>query len=150
MMDVPLIVTVECRALAYLTPTRDRISPIRTGRRATTLVPRRLRSAVAGEQASGPTLLSQKRSLPMLRSTDSAIHRAASAESPEMRGKAASKFAPEMKKNRAIAAPACAPRGMDAFTRAQYEWGDVRSMTLRRTGWPSDLMPPCKSVDIGE
>jgi hypothetical protein len=65
--------------------------------------------------------LSQKRSLPMLRSTDSAIHRAASAESPEMRGKAASKFAPEMKKNRAIAAPACAPLGMDAFTRAQYE-----------------------------
>jgi hypothetical protein len=33
------------------------------------------------------------------------------------------KFAPEMKKNRAIAAPACAPLGMDAFTRAQYEWG---------------------------
>src|SRR5262249_57318939 len=56
MMDVPLIVTVECRAFAYLTPTRDRISPIRTGRRATTLVPRRLRSAVAGEQASGPIL----------------------------------------------------------------------------------------------
>ena len=27
---------------------------------------------------------------------------------------------------------------------------DVRSMTLRRAGWPSDLMPPCKSVDIGE
>src|SRR5262245_5179041 len=46
MMDVPLIVTVECRAIAYLTPTRDRISPIRTGRRATTLVPRRLPSAV--------------------------------------------------------------------------------------------------------
>ena len=56
MMDVPLIVTVECRAFAYLTPTRDRISPIRTGRRATTLVPRRLPSAVAGEQALGPTL----------------------------------------------------------------------------------------------
>src|SRR5215470_4897568 len=53
MMDVPLIVTVECLAFAYLTPTRDRISPIRTGRHATTLVPRRLRSAVAGEQASG-------------------------------------------------------------------------------------------------
>ena len=33
------------------------------------------------------------------------------------------KFAPQMKKNRAIAAPACAPLGMDAFTRAQYEWG---------------------------
>jgi hypothetical protein len=65
--------------------------------------------------------LSQKRSLPMLRSTDPAIHLAASAESPEMRGKAASKFAPEMKKNRAIAAPACAPLGMDGFTRAQYE-----------------------------
>src|SRR5262245_52904556 len=39
---------------------------------------------------------------------------------------------------------------MDAFTRAQYEWGDIRSMTLRRAGWPFDLMPPCKSVDIGE
>ena len=26
----------------------------------------------------------------------------------------------------------------------------VRSMTLRRGGWLSDLMPPCKSVDIGE
>src|SRR5262249_10556127 len=56
MMDVPRIVTVECRAFAYLTPTKDRTSPIRTGRRATTLVPRRLPSAVAGEQASGPTL----------------------------------------------------------------------------------------------
>jgi hypothetical protein len=33
------------------------------------------------------------------------------------------KFAPQMKKNRAIAAPACAPLGMDAFTRAQYEMG---------------------------
>src|SRR6516162_6493196 len=54
MMDVPRIITVECRAFAYLTPTRDRISPIRTGPRATTLVPRRLPSAVAGEQASGP------------------------------------------------------------------------------------------------
>src|SRR6516164_3050431 len=56
---------------------------------------------------------------------------------------------------------------MDAFTRAQYEWGlvcrsahirrvakagdeDVRSMTLGRGCWPSDLMRPCKSVDIGE
>src|SRR5262249_11095733 len=52
MMDVPLIVTVECRAFAYLTPTRDRISPIRTGRRATTLVPRRLPSAVAALEHS--------------------------------------------------------------------------------------------------
>ena len=69
----------------------------------------------------------KKLSLPILLSRDPAIHRAASAEAPEMRGKAASKFAPEMKKNRAIAAPACAPLGMDAFTRAQYEWGDVRS-----------------------
>jgi hypothetical protein len=47
-MDVPLIVTVECRAFAYLTPTRDRISLIRTGRRATILVPQRLPSAVDG------------------------------------------------------------------------------------------------------
>jgi hypothetical protein len=55
---------------------------------------------------------------------------------------------------------------MDAFTCAQYQSdlvcrgahirrvakaGDeyVRSMTLRPVGWPSDLMPPCKSVDIG-
>ena len=55
---------------------------------------------------------------------------------------------------------------MDAFTCAQYQSdlvccaahirrvakaGDeyVRSMMLRRVGWPSDLMPPCKSVDIG-
>src|SRR6516165_2023767 len=49
MTDVPLIITVECRAFAYLTPTRDRTSLIRTGRRATTLVPRRLLSAVAGD-----------------------------------------------------------------------------------------------------
>ena len=47
MMDVPLIITVECLAFTYLTPTRDRTSPIRTGRRATTLVPRWLPSAVA-------------------------------------------------------------------------------------------------------
>ena len=56
MMDVPLIVTVACRAFAYLTPTRDRISPIRTGRRATTLVPRRLPSAVAGSVKPKPKL----------------------------------------------------------------------------------------------
>ena len=51
---------------------------------------------------------------------------------------------------------------MDAFTHAQYGWGyglpgrshfrrvakagaeDVRSMTLHRAGWPSDLTPPAK------
>ena len=49
-----------------------------------------------------------------------------------------------------IAGSIVTSRRMDAFTRAQYEWGDVRSMTLRRAGWPSDLTPPCKSVDIGE
>src|SRR5215468_8452249 len=37
MEDVPRIVTAECRARAYLTPTMDRTGPIRTGRRATTL-----------------------------------------------------------------------------------------------------------------
>jgi hypothetical protein len=70
-----------------------------------------------------------------------------------------------MKKNRAIAAPACDPLDMDPFTLAQYEWGcglprgahirrvanagdeDVRSVTLRRAGSPSDLIPPRKSVD---
>ena len=35
--DVPGIITGECRARAYLTPTTDHISPILTGRPATTL-----------------------------------------------------------------------------------------------------------------
>jgi hypothetical protein len=37
MEDVPHIITVECRARACLTRTTDHISPILTGRRATTL-----------------------------------------------------------------------------------------------------------------
>ena len=58
----------------------------------------------------------------MLLSTDPAIHRGLCQIARDAR-KGSVKFAPEMKKNRASAAPACAPLGMDAFTRAQYEWG---------------------------
>jgi hypothetical protein len=41
------IVTAGCRACAYLTPTTDHSSPIRTGRRATTRFPRQFPRAVA-------------------------------------------------------------------------------------------------------
>jgi hypothetical protein len=52
MEDVPRIVTAECRARAYLTPTKDHTGPIRTGRRATTLpgnIPRAVAATSYGE-----------------------------------------------------------------------------------------------------
>ena len=52
MEDVPRIVTAECRARAYLTPTTDHTGPIRTGRRATTLpgnIPRAVAATSYGE-----------------------------------------------------------------------------------------------------
>jgi hypothetical protein len=51
MEDVSRIVTVECRARAYLTRTTDHTSPIRTGRRATTL-PGNILRAVAVANSS--------------------------------------------------------------------------------------------------
>jgi len=71
---------------------------------------------------------------------------------------------PGVKQTCLICRTGVCPLGMDAFTRAQYEWmwsargahirrvakaGDegVRSVTLRRAGLPSEFIPPRKSVD---
>jgi hypothetical protein len=76
----------------------------------------------------GSPLLVNEEALAKTQSADVAFDR--SCDSPRglcriardaRKGSVKVRAGPEMKKNRAIAAPACAPLGMDAFTRAQYE-----------------------------